>query len=329
MSIAERKNDHIEICLSEDVRSRVTNGFEKYRLIHNALPEADFSSFSVRTEFLGKSISAPLLISSMTGGTEYGERINRNLAEAAAALELPLAVGSQRIYLTGKSEPRINFRSIAPAIPLLANVGAVQLNYGFTRDDYLRAVEMIEADALILHLNPLQELIQRGGDTDFSGLLKKIEALCADFPVPVIVKEVGCGIHAGLARMLTDSGVSIIDTAGAGGTSWSQVESFADGRPEAMRIAEPFAAWGIPTADCVASIRQLYPDIRLIASGGIMDGIEGAKAVMLGAELFGMAARVLKAAAEADAGPVCGELRTVISQYKIARFLSCGIEKIA
>ncbi len=328
MSIAERKNDHIALCLREDVRSKASCGFEKYRLIHNALPEADFETFPIRTDFLGKSISAPLLISSMTGGTEAGERINRNLAEAAAELELPLAVGSQRIYLTGKGRLDVAYRKIAPRIPLLANVGAVQLNRGFTRDDYLRAVEMIEADALILHLNPLQELIQRGGDRDFSGLLEKIGALCAGFPVPVIVKEVGWGIHADLARKLTDAGVSYIDTAGAGGTSWSRVESLADGRPEIMRLAEPFADWGIPTAECVAAIREKYPDIRLIASGGITDGVEGAKAVMLGAELFGMAARLLRAAAEDGPEPLCMELRTVISQYKIARFLSCGIEKI-
>ncbi len=329
MSIAERKKDHIEICLREDVRSRVTNGFEKYRLIHNALPEADFDSFSVRTEFLGRSISAPLLISSMTGGTEYGERINRNLAEAAAALELPLAVGSQRVYLAGESRQQTPFRKIAPDIPLIANVGAVQLNHGFTRDEYLRAVSMIEADALILHLNPLQELIQRGGDRNFSGLLAKIEALCTGFPVPVIVKEVGAGISVDIARKLTDAGVSVIDTAGAGGTSWSQVESYADGREETLRMAEPFTSWGIPTAECVSAIHERFPDIRLIASGGIMDGVEGAKAVMLGAELFGMAARLLKAAAGPDPEQLCSELEMVISQYRIARFLSSGIEKIA
>ncbi len=328
MSIAERKNDHISICLNEDVRSQVTNGFEKYRLIHNALPEADFDAFSVRTEFLGRSISAPLLISSMTGGTEHGERINRNLAEAAAALELPLAVGSQRVYLAGESSTPVPFRRIAPDIPLMANVGAVQLNHGFTRDDYLRAVDMIEADALILHLNPLQELIQQGGDRNFSGLLKKIGSLCTDFPVPVIIKEVGSGISPELARKLTDAGASFVDTAGAGGTSWARVESYAGGREETLRLAEPFFGWGIPTAECVSAIHERFPDIRLIASGGIMNGVEGAKAVMLGAELFGMAARLLKAAAGPDPEQLCSELRLVISQYRIARFLSCGIEKI-
>ena len=220
MSIALRKNNHIDICLNKDVRSKTTNGFEKYRLIHNALPEADFSTFTTECGFLGKKISAPLMISSMTGGTEEGELINRCLAEAASELNLPFAIGSQRIYILEKNKIPIPYRKIAPSIPILANLGAVQLNYGFTRDDYLRAVEMIDADALILHLNPLQELIQQDGDTDFSGLMNKIAALCHGFPVPVIVKEVGWGINSRLAKILTDIGVSMIDVAGAGGTSW-------------------------------------------------------------------------------------------------------------
>ena len=329
MTIAERKNHHIDICLRGDVRSRVSAGFENYRLIHNALPEADFAAFSTECEFLGKKISAPILISSMTGGTENGERINRALIEAAAALDLPFAVGSQRIYLDGSGRKPFPFRQIAPEIPILANVGAVQLNYGFTRDHFLRAVEMIGADALILHLNPLQELIQKGGDTDFSGLLEKIGALCGGFPVPVIVKEVGWGIRPELARQLTDAGVSMIDVAGAGGTSWSRVESLIDGSPEALALAEPFSGWGIPTAECVRKIHERYPDIRLIASGGITDGVEAAKAVRLGAELCGMAARLLDPAAEGSAEDVCKVLRCVCGQYKIACFLSSGIEKIA
>lgn len=328
MSIAERKNSHIDICLHGDVRSKISTGFEHYRLIHNALPEADFGTFSVSAEFLGKTISAPLLISSMTGGVEHGERINRNLIEAAAELNIPFAIGSQRIYLTGRMKP-LPFRKIAPHIPILANVGVVQLNYGFTREHYLQAVEMIEADALILHLNPLQELMQVGGDTNFSGLLDKIHDLCVDFPVPVIAKEVGWGISPSLAKQLTDAGVSLIDVAGAGGISWSQVESGIDGSEAALELAEPFADWGIPTADCLESIHKEYPEIRLIASGGIMNGVDGAKAICLGAELFGMAARLLPAAAQDSPESLINELRIIIQQYKIARFLSSGIEKIS
>ena len=327
MTIALRKNNHIDVCLREDVRSKVTNGFEHYRLIHNALPERDFESFSIEAEFLNKKISAPILISSMTGGTEYGERINRNLAEAAAVLKLPFAIGSQRIYLTDIALKNIPIRQIAGNIPVLANLGAVQLNYGFTREHYLRAVEMLEADALILHLNPLQELIQTGGNTNFSGLLKKIEDLCNGFPVPIIVKEVGWGISAETAMKLTEAGVSMIDVAGAGGTSWSQVESLANRSPLSRELAEPFADWGIPTAECIRQIHETHPEIRLIASGGIMNGVEAAKAILLGAELCGMAARLLPAAAKGTAETVCDELKCVMEQYKIAQFLSSGIER--
>lgn len=329
MTIAERKNNHIDICLHGDVRSRITSGFENYRLIHNAMPEADYAAFTTECEFLGKTISAPVMISSMTGGTDHGELINRRLIEAAAALNIPFAVGSQRIYLDGSGRKPYPFRRTAPSIPILANVGAVQLNYGFVRDHYLRAVEMIEADALILHLNPLQELIQKDGDTNFSGLLEKIARLCSEMPVPVIVKEVGWGIRPELARQLTDAGVYMIDTAGAGGTSWSQVESLIDGSPEMLALAEPFAGWGIPTAECVRSIRGKYPDIRIIASGGIRNGVEAAKAVMLGADLCGLAGCLLKPAAEGAPEDVLKMLRIVCEQYRIARFLSCGIEKIA
>ena len=179
MTIADRKNNHIAVCLNEDVRSRASNGFEKYRLVHNALPEADFDTYSMETSFLGKTIAAPVLISSMTGGTEYGERINRNLVMAAAELNLPFAIGSQRIHLTDPDRKPFPIRDIAPRIPVLANVGAIQLNYGFTRDQYLRAVEMIEADGLILHLNPLQEILQRDGNRNFSGLLAKLRNYAA------------------------------------------------------------------------------------------------------------------------------------------------------
>ena len=329
MSISDRKNNHIEVCLREDVRSRLSSGFEKYRLIHNALPEADFGTFPIGTEFLGKPITAPFLISSMTGGTEYGEKINRALLGAAAELGLPFAIGSQRIYLEDPGKELHGLRKAAPGIPLLANLGAVQLNYGYSREHCLRAVEMLEADALILHLNPLQELIQTGGNVDFSGLLKRIEDLCGNFPVPVIVKEVGWGIRAENAKQLTDAGVSMIDVAGAGGTSWSEVESRVSGSDRSRQMADPFSDWGIPTAECLTSICERYPEIRLIASGGITNGVEAAKAVMLGAELCGMAGRLLRTAAEKDAEAVADEIRMIIEQYKIARFLSCGIEKIA
>ena len=328
MTIAARKNNHIEICLRKDVRSKLTNGFERYRLIHNALPEQDFGSFKIETEFLGKTVSAPFLISSMTGGTDYGEKINRNLLEAAGTLNLPFAIGSQRIYLSDPKLKALPVRKIAGNIPILANIGAVQLNYGYDRDFCLRAVEMIEADALILHLNPLQELIQNSGNTDFSELLPKIRALCRDFPVPVAVKEVGWGISETTAEKLVDAGISIIDAAGAGGTSWSKVESLVNGGNYSAKLAEPFAYWGIPTAECIEKIHKKFPDICLIASGGITNGVDAAKARFLGADLCGTAAVLLPAAAEGTADNVCEELRCLIEQYKIAMFLSSSIERV-
>lgn len=326
MSISLRKNNHIDVCLRKDIRSKQSNGFERYRLLHNPLPEADFEKFSTESQFLGKKISVPILISSMTGGTEEGEQINRRLVEAAADLNVPFAIGSQRIYITEKRGPIFPYREIAPNIPILANLGAVQMNYGFTRDDYLRAVEMIDADALILHLNPLQELIQENGDTNFSGLLKKIGLLCHDFPVPVIVKEVGWGIHAETAKRLIDAGVSIIDVAGSGGTSWSRVESFVYENDVIQKIAAPFDDWGTPTAECVDMIHRQYPEIKLIASGGIQNGVEAAKAIRLGAILVGFAARLLPDAAKSTEA-ITEELKLIMHQYKIAMFLSSGIEK--
>lgn len=328
MSIAARKNNHIDICLNGDVQSRLLNGFEKYRLIHNALPETDFNTFSTEIDFLGKKISAPLLISSMTGGTEQGEQININLVKAAAKLNLPFAIGSQRIYLSDPDLKIYPYRKLAPNIPVLANVGAVQMNYGFRKDDFLRAVDMIEADALILHLNPLQELIQLNGDTNFSGLLKKIDQLCSDFPVPVIVKEVGFGISCDAAKKLWEAGVSMIDVAGAGGTSWSRVESLIYGQSDVLSVSEPFDDWGIPTAECIQRIHALDSSIPLIASGGITNGVEAAKAVYLGASIVGMAAKLLPAAVK-NSDAVYYELKQVILQHKIAMFISSGIEKCA
>ncbi len=329
MSIAERKNNHIDVNLHCAVASTVTAGFEKYRLVHNALPEADFDAYSTESVFLGKRIGAPILISSMTGGTEHGERINRNLLTAAAELRLPFGIGSQRIFIEDSSRKAFPVRTIAKDTPVLANVGAVQLNYGCGRDQLLRAVEMIEADALILHTNPLQELVQKGGDTNFADLLPKIAALCADFPVPIIAKEVGWGFSVANAKALVDAGVAYIDIAGAGGTSWSQVESFIDGSPEVLALAEPFAGWGIPTAECLDAIHTALPAAKLIASGGLKDGVDAAKAIALGAELAGFAGRILPAAAEDTPDALIQTLTTIIQQYKIARFLSSGIEKIA
>ncbi|NJM89730.1 MAG: type 2 isopentenyl-diphosphate Delta-isomerase [Hydrococcus sp. RU_2_2] len=299
-STQTRKADHLRICLEEDVQFRqMTNGFERYRFTHYCLPELDFSEIDITTTFLGKSLNAPLLISSMTGGTEKAKTINYRLAEIAQTYKLAMGVGSQRIAVE-KPEVADTFavRSLAPDILLFANLGAVQLNYTYGLEECLRAIAILEADALILHLNPLQECIQAKGDTNFKGLLDKINILCSKLPVPVIAKEVGNGISAKMAQQLIEAGVSAIDVAGAGGTSWAKVESERAENPLLQELGRTFTDWGIPTAECIADIRSHYPTVPLIASGGLRNGLEAAKAIALGADLVGLALPFLQAASQ-------------------------------
>ena len=294
--IEKRKEEHLAISLNKDVRSGLTNGFERWSFKHQALPELNLEEISTATTFLGKPLAMPLLISSMTGGTDMGDQINRILAEAANECGIAMAVGSQRAAVENPSNAKINLRTAAPSIPLYANLGAIQLNYGFGFKECRMAIDQIEADGLILHLNPLQEALQPEGQTKFKGLAKKIEQICRQIEVPVIVKEVGWGIDAAMAGKLLSLGVAAIDVAGVGGTSWSQVEKYRSRDDSGYRIAETFVDWGIPTADCVVDIRKENSEIPLIASGGIINGVEGAKAIALGANLFGIARPFLVAA---------------------------------
>lgn len=295
-----RKADHIRICLDEDVQCHgVTNGLECYRFTHCCLPELDRSEIDITTTFLGKTMMAPLLISSMTGGTEQARIINYRLAEVAQKYRLAMGVGSQRVAVE-KPEVADTFavRSLAPNILLFANLGAVQLNYTYGLEQCQRVIDILAADALILHLNPLQECIQSHGDTNFRGLLDKIGILCNKLPIPVIVKEVGNGISAGMAEKLLAVGVRAIDVAGAGGTSWAKVESDRAAQEHQKRLGLTFADWGLPTAECITSIRAIAPNVPLIASGGLRNGLEVAKAIALGADIAGLAMPFLQAAAE-------------------------------
>lgn len=298
-----RKADHIRVCLEEDVQCRqITSGLERYRFTHTCLPELAFSDVDLSTTFLGKSLGAPLLISSMTGGTDLARLINYRLAEVAQRYRIAMGVGSQRVAI---ENPQVvstfSVRSLAPDILLFANLGAVQLNYDYGLDECLRVIDWLEADALILHLNPLQEAVQTKGDTNFRGLFGKIETLCAKLPIPVIAKEVGNGISAAMAQKLIDVGISAIDVAGAGGTSWAKVESERAKDARQRRLGETFADWGIPTAECITSIRAIAPHLPLIASGGLRNGLEAAKAIALGADLAGLAFPFLQAASESEA----------------------------
>jgi len=296
--IDKRKADHIKINLEQDVRSALTTGLEHYHFIHQALPELDLEAVDLTLNLFGKKLNAPILISSMTGGTANAQAINIRLAEAAQAVGVAMGVGSQRAGLE-KPELAASFqvRKVAPDILLFANLGAVQLNYGYGVDECRRAVDMIQADALILHLNPLQEAVQAGGDTNFAGLAKKIEAVCRKLGVPVIAKEVGWGISENSARLLSNCGVAAIDVAGAGGTSWSQVEMHRAPDEFTRELAGTFVDWGLPTADAIQIVKKAIPEMTVFASGGINDGLDIAKCIPLGATLGGMAGKFLKAAA--------------------------------
>jgi isopentenyl-diphosphate delta-isomerase len=296
--IEKRKADHININLEKDVRSALTTGLEKYHFIHEALPELDLDDVDTGLTLFGKQLNAPILISSMTGGTLQAGTINRRLAEAAQATRTAMGVGSQRSALEdAKQAKTFQVRKYAPDILLFANIGAVQFNYGYGLDECRRAVDMIQADALYLHLNPLQEAVQHGGDTNFKGLAKKIEAVCKKLEVPVIAKEVGWGFSEHTAKLLANCGVAAMDVAGAGGTSWSQVEMYRAPDEFTRDLAATFVAWGIPTSDSIINVKKAAPDMTVFASGGIKDGLDIAKCIALGATLGGMAGNFLKAAA--------------------------------
>ncbi len=296
--IEKRKTDHIKINLEKDIRSALTTGLEKYHFIHEALPELNLDDIDTGLTLFGKQLDAPILISSMTGGTLQAGTINRRLAEAAQSTRTAMGVGSQRAALEDKSQAKtFQVRKYASDILLFANIGAVQLNYGYGIDHCRRAVDMIQADALYLHLNPLQEAVQHGGDTNFKGLAKKIEGICKKLEVPVIAKEVGWGISERTAKLLSNCGVSAIDVAGAGGTSWSQVEMHRAPDEFTRQLAATFVGWGIPTAESIINTKRAVPGTLIFASGGLKDGLDIAKCIALGATLGGMAGQFLKAAA--------------------------------
>ena len=298
---AERKADHIRVNLEEDVDSGLIAGFEHLHFEHNALPEIDLDDIDLTQDFLGKTLAAPLLISSMTGGTVQASEINRNLAIAAQEAGIAMGLGSQRVAIEdpGLSDT-FNMRDVAPDALMFANLGAVQLNYGYGAEEAQRAIDMIEADALVLHLNALQEAVQPEGDTKFGSLLSKIEVLVAFVSVPVIAKEVGWGISGRVAKRLVEAGIAIVDVAGAGGTSWSQVEMHRAAEEKQADLAARFVDWGIPTAEAVRQVRAALPDIPVIASGGLRSGLDIAKSIALGAQLGGMAGPFLRAAVESS-----------------------------
>ncbi|WP_449538505.1 type 2 isopentenyl-diphosphate Delta-isomerase [Ferdinandcohnia sp. Marseille-Q9671] len=297
-SIERRKSEHIQIVLNEKVTGEsISTGLDSVMFIHNALPEIDFDEISLETRFLGVECRTPFLISSMTGGTALAGTINRNLAEAAEERGWMLALGSTRALLdSGRDSDSFMIRKYAPSVPIIANLGAVQFNYGYGVEECKKIIELTEADMLVLHLNSIQEVIQENGDTNFKGLLHKIEQLCSTLEVPVGVKEVGWGIDSQTAKKLTEAGVAFIDVAGAGGTSWSQVEKFRAKDKIRRAAAEAFREWGIPTVESIKLVREEMENLPLIASGGMRTGLDGAKTLALGADLVGFGRSILKEA---------------------------------
>lgn len=321
-NLIQRKNDHLDIVLnpSRAVHS-VCTGFEHWHFEHCALPELDLDSIDLHSTLFGRPLKAPILISSMTGGAARARHINRHLAETAQLLGLAMGVGSQRVALESRGQEGLSreLRAIAPDIPLLANLGAAQIKGQRGLDYARRAVEMIDADALIIHLNPLQEALQSDGDRDWRGVLAAISQLTVTLDVPVVVKEVGAGLSPSVAQRLAGAGVAMLDVAGAGGTSWASVEGERASDPRLRAVAMAFANWGIPSAQALHDIHRLLPEMPLIASGGIKDGIDVAKALCLGADLVGQAAAVLHSA-NTSAQAVTDHFQTIIEQLRIACF---------
>lgn len=319
--LIRRKNEHLDVVLSQNVRTAATTGLEHVRFEHVALPELHLDEIDLGVDFLGRRLSAPFLISSMTGGPAKAVMINENLARAAGRLGIAFAVGSQRVAIEGEGASGIGreLRGFVGDMPLLANFGAAQLAQPDAAGVARRAVEMIGADALIIHLNPLQEAVQAGGDRNWSGLLGRLAAVVDGSAVPVLVKEVGSGISGRLAKRLWEIGIRIIDVAGAGGTSWAAVEAGRAPNERLRAIAETFRDWGIPTARAVQDVRAACPDAVVIASGGIRNGLDAARAIRLGADLVGQAAGVLPAALEGlDA--VVAHFEDRIAELRIACF---------
>jgi isopentenyl-diphosphate delta-isomerase len=320
--ITIRKADHLRICLTKDVRSGITNGLEKYRFTHQALPEMDFQDISTEVSFLNKRLKLPILISSITGGTKQAGQINMNLAKAAEQHQICFALGSLRAALENpRTASSYQIRKVAPTTVVYANLGAVQLNYGFGVEECKKIIELVQADGLVLHLNPLQEVLQPEGDNNFSGLLKKIEVICNSIPVPVIVKEVGWGISREIAKQLYQAGVKAIDVAGAGGTSWSQVEMFRARNTVYSEAAKAFKDWGLTTAESIIQTRSISKKLRIIASGGIRNGVEIAKCIALGANLVGLA-RLFLGPAMISSEEVVRTIDVLALQFRAAMFVA-------
>jgi isopentenyl-diphosphate delta-isomerase len=321
-----RKIEHLDIVGRDREVDRRGGHFDRVHLTHRALPEIDLADVDPATTFLGKRLSFPLLISCMTGGDHDVIRtINRNLAIAAQASGVAMGVGSQRVmFTTPAARASFALREHAPDAVLLGNLGAVQLNLGMGLRECREAVDVLRADALCLHLNPLQEAVQPEGDTRFGGLAHRIGEVARALGVPVIVKEVGAGLSPADAALVAEAGVRYVDVAGSGGTSWSRIEHH---RQPADGLGLAFQDWGVPTPIALRRLRPLRDRLVLIASGGIRNGIDMVKSMVLGASLCGLAAPFLAPARE-SADAVIGVIQRLRREFVTAMFL-LGVRDVA
>jgi len=319
---SQRKKEHIELCLTDKVKYDKSNGFDRYEFEHNAVTEVDYSKIDLETKFLGKKISFPFLISCMTGGTSEAEKINEKLAKAAKELNIPIGIGSQRQALEN-SELHSTYKVVrknAGNVPILGNIGAAQVASSKTIiEDIKFLTDLVQADAMVVHLNPLQELLQLEGERNFKGLLKNLEKVINKVSVPIICKEVGSGISKIVAKTLLEIGVSGIDVAGAGGTSWAAVELL-----RSNQVDNYFKEWGLPTSYCVRTVGELkrQHEFSLIASGGINNGIDIAKALALGADLTASARMLLQEILKNDVEGVCKLIQDWFETVKKIMYLT-------
>jgi isopentenyl-diphosphate delta-isomerase len=323
-TMEERKNRHIRVTLEEEVESEISTGLEEVHLIHRALPEIDLEEVDTSLELFGRRLEAPLIISALTGGTEEGMRINEVLAEAAEEFGIGIGVGSQRIALEDPSK-EATFRVVrerAPDALVIGNLGCPQLSLGWGVEEARRCVEMIQADALAIHMNPLQEAVQVGGETRYRGILGRVREITRELETPVVMKETGCGVSAEDARRIEEAGVEAIDVSGAGGTSWAIVEHHIArevGDREREALGRALGTWGIPTAISVVEVCR-STSLRVVASGGIRTGLEAAKAIALGADAVGIARPFLLKAVE-GLESVRSYVRELVRELRTVMFL--------